>query len=414
MMHGAGRGRFRVVAPVPSNVFMPPVLFPTTHRMPALCITLTSPFVLNAFLLGHIAHLSRIFRVTVCINQRESNVPISLPNGVVLKSIEIRRDISPWHDVLAFARLVLFYRREKFDLVWSITPKAGLLAMLAARMVGTPVRVHFFTGQVWANKKGAARWLLKSFDRMLAACATDLLADSASQRDFLLDNRVVAAGRISVIGHGSVSGVDLRRFRPDPMARTAIRQSQGIPESAVCLLYVGRMKRDKGVPDLLRAFELLCASHSCLHLLVVGPDEENLLEGYQRDRFHWVGYTQKVEAYMTAADIFCLPSYREGFGTVLIEAAAAGLPAVASRIYGITDAVIDGETGLLHGASEVFEIVACVERLLADPALRSKLGANARIRAEKMFSSERIETFLEDWLLMRINRLGHLEATIDT
>ena len=388
--------------PGPARVPMPPGIALTAHRMPSLCITLTSPFVLNAFLLGHIAHLSRSFRVTVCINQRESDVPISLPEGVALKPIEIRRDISPWHDALALARLAGLYRREKFDVVWSITPKAGLLAMLAARIVGTPVRMHFFTGQVWANKKGAARWLLKSFDRVLAASATDLLADSASQRDFLVGNAVVAGGRISVIGNGSVSGVDLQRFRPNPVARAAIRQSLGIPESAVCLLYVGRMKRDKGVLDLLAAFASLRADHPGLFLALVGPDEEGIVGGVLPEGVRCVGYTQKVESYMAAADILCLPSYREGFGTVLIEGAAAGLPAVASRIYGIEDAVADGSTGFLHAPGKVQDIARVIRHLVDDPVLRRQLADNARQRADSLFAAERVEQLLAEWMTTRL------------
>jgi glycosyltransferase involved in cell wall biosynthesis len=370
--------------------------------MPSLCITLTSPFVLNAFLLGHIAHLSHSFRVTVCINQRESDVPILLPEGVALKPIEIRRDISPWYDALALARLAGLYRREKFDVVWSITPKAGLLAMLAARIVGTPVRVHFFTGQVWANKKGAARWVLKSFDRVLAASATDLLADSASQRDFLVGNGVVAAGRISVIGNGSVSGVDLQRFRPNPVDRAAIRQSLRIPESAVCLLYVGRMKRDKGVLDLLAAFASLRADHPGLFLALVGPDEEGIVGGVLPEGVRRMGYTQKVESYMAAADIVCLPSYREGFGTVLIEGAAAGLPAVASRIYGIEDAVVDGHTGLLHPPGDADGIRLVIRRLLDDVTMRHQLADNARQRAVRLFAAERVEELFADWIMARM------------
>src|SRR5688572_29219934 len=130
--------------------------------MRSICITLTSPFVLNAFLLGHIGRLTNSFRVAVCINRRESDVPIVLPPEVYLYSVEIRRDISPWHDLLALNQLIRFYRRSNFDAVFSITPKGGLLAMLAARLVGVPLRVHCFTGQVWANKTGIARVLFKA------------------------------------------------------------------------------------------------------------------------------------------------------------------------------------------------------------------------------------------------------------
>lgn len=370
--------------------------------MRSICITLTSPFVLNAFLGGHIARLAASFRVVVCINRLESDIAISLPKGVVLRHIEIRRNISPWRDMVALWQLVQFYRRGKFDMVWSITPKAGLLAMIAARIAGVHARVHFFTGQVWATRRGTARLLLKSLDRLLASYASDLLADSPSQRDFLVREGVVAERRITVIGDGSVSGVDLNRFKPDPAARQAIREIHGIPAGDVCLLYVGRMKREKGVHDLLAAFAELQQDYPQLHLLLVGPDEERIVNNAPSARTHCVGYTLEVESYMAAGDIICLPSYREGFGTVLIEGAAAGLAAVASRIYGIEDAVVDGHTGLLHPPGDAAGIRAVIGRLLDDPAMRHQLAANARQRAVRLFAAERVEQLFADWIMARM------------
>lgn len=370
--------------------------------MPTICITLTSPFVLNAFLLGHIARLSQSFRIVVCINRLESDIPITLPLGAELHHVEIRREIALFRDLQALWRLACFYRSEKFAAVISVTPKGGLLAMVAARLAGVPIRVHWFTGQVWASKTGVARALFKLIDRLLASCASGLLADSPSQRDYLVNEGIVMRKKIDVIGAGSISGVNLARFRVDPRARSAVRAELGIPIGDLCLLYVGRMKKDKGVPELLAAFGRLHGRYPQLHLLMVGPDEEQLLAGHHEDGFHCVGYTPKVEAYMAAADIICLPSYREGFGTVLIEAAASGLPAVASRIYGITDAVVDGETGLLHEVGSVPGIEACLQRLLTEPALRLRLASQARLRSSQLFSSERIETLFADWILAKV------------
>lgn len=372
---------------------------------PSICITLTSPFVLNAFLLGHIERLCGSARITVCINRLESDVPIPLPNDVRMQHVEIRRNVSPRHDCTALFQLARFYRREEFDAVWSITPKAGLLAMIAARIAGTSVRVHYFTGQVWANKRGLARFILKRMDRLLAACATDLLADSLSQRDFLIREGVDTANRLEVIGTGSVSGVDLKRFRPDESVRRDMRTSLGIPVDAICLLYAGRMKRDKGVHDLLVSFGMVRLKHPSLHLLLVGPDEEGLVGDPLPSGVHRVGYTRKVESYMAAADIMCLPSYREGFGTVLIEGAAAGLPAVASRIYGIEDAVIDGQTGLLHPPGDTEAIAATIERLLNNPELRMQLAVGARQRTTAQFAAEQVEKLFAEWLLARIDRV---------
>ena len=352
--------------------------------------------------------LQQSLSVAVCVNQMESDIPVKAPEGAVVKHIEILREIAPWHDLVALLKLWRFYRRRGFDAVLTVTPKGGLLGMMSARLAGVPVRLHWFTGQVWATRKGLMRATLKSVDQIIAACATHVLADSPSQRDFLVRERVVPAAKISVLGQGSISGVDTARFRPDAVTRERVRNELRIPEDAVCLLYVGRMKKEKGVADLLRAFGCLRAEFPMLHLLLVGPDEEGLIVGADAEGLHVVGYTNEVEIYMAAADIICLPSYREGFGSVLIEGAACGLPAVASRIYGVTDAVVENVTGLLHPPGDVAALGACLQRLLADDRLRSDLGRRAHKRALDAFESSRVEEALDRFLhhLLQENTAG--------
>lgn len=366
--------------------------------MKSLCITLTSPFVLNAFLLGHILRLVQNMRVTVCVNTAESDIAISLPQEAELMSVEIRRAISPVHDVSALWKLWRIYRKRRFDAVFTVTPKGGLLGMAAALAAGVPVRVHCFTGQVWANKTGVARMVLKAFDRVISSCATHLLADSPSQRDFLVAEGIAKAERIEVLGHGSLSGVNVEKFRPNSGVRDRVRSGLGIDPECICLLYAGRMKREKGVLDLIATFSSLQTDYPNLHLILVGPDEENLLPGHKISGLHAVGYSKCVEEYMAAADVFCLPSYREGFGSVLIEAAASGLPCVASRIYGITDAVVDGETGLLHRAGDAVDIKRCLVRLLQDRSLGASMGNAGRRRAIDDFASAKVEGCLQRFL----------------
>jgi glycosyltransferase involved in cell wall biosynthesis len=371
--------------------------------LPSVCVTLTSPFVLNAFLQGHLARLRKSFAVAVCVNRSESDITVIVPEGVEVRHMEIRRKISPWHDVTALRKLWTFYRQRRFDAVVTVTPKAGLLGMLAARLAGTPVRVHWFTGQVWATRQGLMRVLLKGMDRIITACATHTLADSPSQRDFLVREGVVKADKIFVLGQGSISGVETARFRPNPDVRQLIRTELRIPETAPCLIYVGRMSKEKGVPDLLAAFGQLRADFADLRLVLVGPDEEGLLSQARIPGLHVVGYTKNSEAYMAAADIICLPSYREGFGSVLIEGAACGLPAVASRIYGITDAVVENVTGLLHPPGDIAALAECLRRLVFDDELRRELGRKALQRALKSFDSRHIEEVFEEFLRKQLD-----------
>jgi glycosyltransferase involved in cell wall biosynthesis len=372
--------------------------------MRRLCFVMTSPFALNAFLRPHLERLSANSDITVCVNMDDPEVAPVVPGHVQLVPLRIARQISVWSDLRTLFELFCFFRRQRFDLVCSLTPKGGLLAMLAGRLAGAQLRVHCFTGQVWATRRGFGRWLLKSMDRLLAACATRLLADSASQRLYLIEEGIVAPGKIEVLANGSMAGVDMQRFRPDENVRRQVRSRLGIGEDACCLLYVGRLKRDKGIPDLVEAFNRLRPRFPNLHLLLVGPDEEGLDLLFRGiPHLHRVGYTQTAEEYMAAADIFCLPSYREGFGLVLIEAGAAGLPVVASRIYGITDAVIEGETGLLHQPGDIGDLTWKLESLFGDASLRKRLGEAGRSRATAMFRTELVTGAMADFLQSQLD-----------
>jgi len=367
--------------------------------MKRMAIVITSAFPLNAFLRPHLECLRHNFEITVYVNACDMGVTPKVPSDVRVVHFPLRRSISPFADLIALFQLWRILRQERFDLVFSMNPKSGLVAMVAAFIANIPLRVHCFTGQVWATRRGLVRRLLKGLDRLIAFCATQVLADSFSQREFLVAEGVVRAERIRVLADGSISGVDLTRFYRNPDRRALIRDELGIPEQALALLYVGRLKREKGVVDLLEAFGRLRARYPEMRLLLVGPDDEGLdarccgTPGVSR-----VGYTPTAEDYMAAADIYCLPSYREGFGLVLIEAGASGLPVVASRIYGITDAVIDTETGLLHEVGNVSDLESKIEALIIDPALRHVLGENGRKRATQLFPTERLTKELSDLL----------------
>jgi glycosyltransferase involved in cell wall biosynthesis len=348
----------------------------------------------NAFLQVPIKRLAEDYRIYVVCNGKTQDIAERVRPYLTVLPVAIRRRISLIGDLAALWHLTRVVSKYKFDVIHSVTPKAGLLAVLAGYMAGTKMVIHTFTGQVWATRKGLGRLLLKSMDRVIASLASRTLADSPSQLQFLLDENVVSKSKSCVLGKGSISGVDITRFRPDADARAAVRQGLGIPHEATVFLFLGRLNRDKGVLDLAAAFTRVARTHSGVHLLIVGPDEGNLtpamveLTGAYAGRAHFVAHTDSPEAYMAASDVFCLPSYREGFGSVIIEAAAAGLPAIGSRIYGIVDAIEEGRTGLLHKAGDVAELQGCMSKLAASGELVSGLGRNARVRAVADFSSD--------------------------
>ncbi len=363
-----------------------------------VALVVTSTLVVRWFLLEHIRALARSYSVTLIVNNNAPELAAMLPCRII--SLQLERDIAPLADLRAFAGLWRHFRAERYQLVHTLTPKAGLLGMLAAWLAGVPVRLHTFQGEVWVTRRGALRWLLKNLDRLLARLATDLLVVSASERDFLIAAGLVPAAKSRVLNHGSIAGVDGERFKPDSGVRAALRAELGIPADAPVFLLVGRLKHDKGVLDLARAFAALAGEHAACRLLIVGPDEDGLLPEIERTcaacraRLHITGLSDVPERYMAASDVLCLPSYREGFPTTIIEAAAVGLPALGSRIYGITDAVVEGETGLLFDAGDVQQLALSMRALAGDAGLRQRMGQRARERAERDFPQAQLTAAL--------------------
>lgn len=368
-----------------------------------VCLVATVPYSLTVFMTPHVKTLSRAYRVTLVANGSAEELSGLLGGSVSFQKVAIARDISIVDDVKAVISLWKLFRHRRFQIVHSITPKGGLLSMIAACVAGVPIRLHWFTGQVWATKSAVSRWLLKTLDRLLVLCATHVLADSPAQRDFLVEEGVLKRSDVVVLGHGSVCGVDTERFRPNSVKGSRIRVAVGIPDDGVVALYLGRLNREKGLVDLAGAFTLAARERADLHLLIVGPDEARVRESVidtlseVAGRAHFVDYTSEPEAYMAAADMFVLPSRREGFGSSVIEAAACEVPTIGTSIYGLSDALVDGESGILVPVGDVSALSSAMVRLATNPDERHAMGKAARIRVEQRFKQEHLTAALIDF-----------------
>lgn len=366
--------------------------------MKKICFIATIPAVVNSFLREHINASALRWSVSVVCNPNGAKILDGIAGRLILMNIE--RKASPWKDLIFFIQLLFFYRREKFDIVHSIMPKTGFLAMLSAWINRVPNRIHTFTGQVWATKQGLTRNILKFFDKLIAHFATEILVDSPSQLDFLISEGILMPGKGKVIGNGSICGVDSDKFKPDQIIKNSIRHDLNIDKEATVLVFLGRLNKDKGVLDLAHAFSEISKNRTATNLLLVGAEEDVTFEelqqicGKQSDKLRKVDFTPHPEQYIAASDIFCLPSYREGFGQSIIEAAATEIPAAASRIYGITDAVEDGVTGLLFPPGNIQMLIKALLTLIEDNSLRQKMGTAARARAQRLFSSKKITSEL--------------------
>ena len=339
--------------------------------------------------MSHINSLAKEFDVSVIANFDEF-MPADL-NWISFTSFDIRRKINPVKDLKALYALTTYFRAEKFDLVLSVTPKAGLLCMLASAFASIPIRIHWFTGQVWANKAGFRRFILKTLDKLVFKLSTAILVDSPSQKKFLINQDVITSNKSYVLAEGSISGVDTKRFLPSQASRKSLRSRFHVSEDTCVILFLGRVNQEKGILVLLEALKMIPRTND-VKLFVVGPDENDLFSPQNShslnldDRVITFGYTDVPEQFMAMADIFCLPSFREGFGTSVLEAAACGVPTVASKIYGLTDAVIDGETGLLIEVNDKHALHAALNALIKNRDYRIEMGRAARKRALLHFS----------------------------
>lgn len=372
-----------------------------------ICFVTAVPATIRAFLLLHIECLKHEYHVVIISNYTDEK--LEKIEGVELIHLPIVRKISIWNDLIALIKLCCILRERRFASVHSVTPKAGLLTALAGFILNLPIRIHWFTGQVWATRKGFSRLFLKSFDKIIAILATHILADSNSQRAFIINEGVCKSDKIEVIADGSISGVDIKKFSPSKESNIKVRREYGIADESQIVLFLGRLNKDKGLRELSHAINIVAPSVKGVHWLIVGPDEggltsyiKNVTKGNE-EYVHIVGPTKEADKYMAAADIFCLPSYREGFGTSILEAAASGVPAVASRIYGLTDAVEDGVTGVLVDPKSSSLLADALIDLLNDKARLIEMGKSARIRAVEKFSSEIVVQGLSDYYRKLIN-----------
>jgi glycosyltransferase involved in cell wall biosynthesis len=365
---------------------------------PRICRIVSVAFVMRTQLKAQLRHAADAgLDVTMVCSPSADLTALGEELGIRSHGLDIARQPSPVQDLVSLAALTRFFARERFDLVHSSTPKAGLLCALAGLASRTPLRLHTYTGQPWVELQGVSRWVPRQADRLIAGLDTHLYADSHSQRAFLVDEGIVRADRISVIGHGSIAGVELARFDRARWvdAGRAIRARLQIPPESCVIAFVGRLTRDKGICELVAAFERVSRRPGRVDLLLVGPEEPERapLPAHvaaaigSNAGIHAVGYSAEPERYLAAADLFCLPSYREGFGSVVIEAGAMGLPSVATRVTGLQDTVVDGETGVLVPAKDVDALVAALERLVADPALRHRMGEAGHRRALAQFDA---------------------------
>lgn len=376
---------------------------------PVLMHVTTVPISL-VFLRGQAAHMQRAgYDVHVVSSPGPELDRFAETEGVTVHGVDMPRRISPGQDLVAVWRLVRLMRRVRPTIVHAHTPKGGLLGMIAARLAGAPVRIYHMRGLPSLTATGARRALLEATERVSCAVAHRALCVSHSLRDAAIERRLARPERIVVPAGGSGNGVDASgRFNPDRFdakGRADARVRFDVPQDAEVLLFVGRVARDKGIEELALAWDRVARRSARAHLLVCGsPDERDVvpaevlgrLRGDARVRM--LETIEDVPSAYAVADLVVLPTYREGFPNVLLEAAAMGVPCVATRVHGCIDAVEEGVTGALVPARDAAALASAIEGYLADAARRRAHGAAARARVLRDFRQEVVwDAFLAEY-----------------
>lgn len=330
--------------------------------------------------------------------------------GVAVFTVPMSRTITPVQDLLSVARLWRLIRRLRPVIVHAHTPKGGLLGMLAAWLAGTPVRVYHLRGLPLQSARGWRRVLLKGTERISCGLAHRVISVSHKLRQLVVAEGICPAAKVTTLLGGSGNGVDSEgEFKPSAeSAREGreLRARLGVPGDALTVGFVGRLVGDKGVIELAEAWAQVRERHGQAHLLLAGPEETrdavpaSLLASLRADpRVHLLGRIPWPRPVYAASDLIVLPSHREGFPNVPLEAAAMGLPVVATRIDGCDEAVVDGTTGTLVRVKDATALCQAMLAYLDDAGLRQAHGQAAQDRVRQSFRREAIWEAL--WLEYR-------------
>lgn len=348
----------------------------------------TVPVSLNGLLKGQLSFLNQYYKVIAVSGKGKNLDEVEDREKVKTYPIEMQRRISPIKDLISLIKLYFYFKKEKPQIIHSITPKAGLLSMVAGYFAGVPIRIHTFTGLIFPTKKGKVQKLLIFMDRLLCRCATHIYPEGQGVLKDLVNYKITNKP-LKVIANGNVNGIDASYFNPDLISkeqRHELRKSLGISEEDFVFIFVGRILRDKGINELVEAFSRLNKEFVNSKLLLVGPYDSRLnplssetIKTIRENPFIIeMGHQSDVRPYFAVSNALAFPSYREGFPNVVMQAGAMGLPSIVSDINGCNEIIIEGENGTIIPVKDLQAVYIAMKRMIMDNDYYIKLRNNAR------------------------------------
>lgn len=361
------------------------------------------------FFKGNLAFLNEVFDICAISSQKDKLEKVGEDEGVRTHYIPMSRPVSLLNDISCLFRFLWFFIKEKPDIVHGNTPKASFLSMIASKITSVKIRIYMCHGLRYQGTSGIMKWLLMRMEKLTCTCANEVICVSKGVRDTLIVDGICPPEKAVVIHHGSAGGIDMKRFELNIESNRDIKKELGIGPSDFVYIYVGRIVQDKGINELVSAFVKLQASKESLHLILIGPEEADLNpiseqtrnQIYTSKNIHALGRQNDIRSFMMCSDAFVLPSYREGFGMVLIEAGALGLPCISTDISGCNEIIVSGENGEIIPPRDENALYEKMKEWVEQPEKLAAMASKARGMVESRFE----QSMVWNALLLEYKRL---------
>jgi glycosyltransferase involved in cell wall biosynthesis len=349
----------------------------------------TVPLSLDKILDGQLSFMNNHYEVIAVSSEKEYLIRCAKNEGVRFKHIEMTRKITPIKDFISLIKLISFLKKERPLIIHSHTPKAGILAMLASKITNIPIRLHTVAGLPLMEEKGSKKKLLELIEKLTYSFSTFVFTNSNGLYKYIIENNYVSKNKLKVIGNGSSNGVDINYFSPTSVSvkeKEKLKLSLGILENDFTFVFVGRIVADKGINELINAFDTISFQNNAIKLLLVGEQEshldplnENTLKLISTNKnIIKTGFQKDIRSFLAVSDALVFPSYREGFPNVIMQAGAMELPVIATNINGCNEIIINEKNGVLIELKNNGAIVKAMVRLIEDEAFYKNLKSNAR------------------------------------
>ena len=354
--------------------------------MKKIIIISTVPISLAFLIKGLPKYLSRFYDVKLVSSSSPLNHEISEYEGIKIKAIEMTRQITPIQDLKALYKLYKYISYENPNIVYTFTPKAGLLGMAASFLTRVPVRIHNVVGLPMMEANGVKLIVLKFIERLTYFLSTKVFCNSFGLQKYINNN--LTSLPITVVGQGSINGVDTEYFKnkKNKEEELEVKNTYNISKDDFVITFIGRLVKDKGINELVESFIILLKKYPNLKLLLVGVYEDNL---YKIDKeterlinesnaIITAGFQKDTRKFLSITDLFTLPSYREGLSNALIEAGSFGVPLLATDIIGNNEVIENNVTGLLVKMKDVSSLTNGIEKFITDKKFYSYIKNNVR------------------------------------